>query len=67
MNGIMKNREIKKIIVREELRIFYKEIINNVIWKIDCEIDCMQSGNKFTPFELSMAIKTVDNIKKRII
>ncbi len=40
----------------------YKDI-NHLI---DCEIDCIKSGNTLTPFEQAIAIETAENIKTRI-
>jgi len=39
---------------------------HSVFNMIDCEIDCIQSGNRLTPFIKSLVIKALNNVKKRM-
>jgi len=43
-----------------------EEIIKDIKNKIDCEIDCIKSGNALTVFEQDIALKVAKNIKERI-
>ena len=41
--------------------------IVDILNLIECEIDCIESGNKLTPYEQSIGIKVCKNIKNRIM
>ncbi len=41
--------------------------IVDILDLIECEIDCIESGNILTPYEQSIAIKVCRNIKDRIM
>ena len=43
-----------------------KDVRDKVCNLIDCEIDCIRSGNALTPIEQDIAIKVCKNIKQRI-
>ena len=40
--------------------------MKKILHLIDCEIDCIESGNALTPSQQDIAIKTCENIKQRI-